>query len=89
MSDPVATACGFEALVREHADQAERECRLPAPVAEAFARSGLYRVAAPLDLSGLDADPATQIRVIEAVSSFDGSAGWNLMIGIEPESLPQ
>ena len=70
-------------LVAAHADQAERERRLPATVAKAFAREGLYRIAAPKAFHGAEADPMTQIRVIEAVSRMDGSAGWNLMIGIE------
>jgi alkylation response protein AidB-like acyl-CoA dehydrogenase len=84
---PIDRARGLGSLIRDHADQADRECRLPAPVAEAFARTGLYRIAAPTDLSGLDADPLTQIEVIEAVSAADGSAGWNLMIGIETFGL--
>ena len=70
-------------LIAAHADQAERERHLPAAVAEAFAREGLYRVGAPVEFHGAEADPMTQIRVIEAVSRVDGSAGWNLMIGIE------
>ena len=87
MATPVETAESLESLVRAHADQGERERRLPAPVAEAFAASGLYRIGAPEDLSGLDADPMTQMAVIETVSRFDGSAGWNLMIGIETFAL--
>ena len=79
----VAKAERLGPLVAAHADQAERERRLPAPVAEAFAREGLYRIAAPKIFHGAEADPITQIRVIEAVSRVDGSAGWNLMIGIE------
>ena len=73
--------------MREHADEAERKRHLPRPVAEAFAREGLYRVAAPTEFHGADADPMTQIGVIEAVSRADGSAGWNLMIGIETFGL--
>jgi alkylation response protein AidB-like acyl-CoA dehydrogenase len=87
MKQPVEIAADLEALVRQHADQAERERRLSRPVAEAFAATGLYRIAAPEDLGGLDADPMTQIQVIETVSKFDGSAGWNLMIGIETFGL--
>ena len=79
----VAKAERLGPLIAAHADQAERERRLPAPVAEAFAREGLYRIAAPKTFRGAEADPMTQIRVIEAVSRVDGSAGWNLMIGIE------
>ena len=74
-------------LIREHADEAERQRHLPKPVAEAFAREGLYRLAGTPDIHGADADPMTQIGVIEAVSRIDGSAGWNLMIGIETFGL--
>ena len=87
MTTPLERAEALESLVRDHADEAERQRRLPAPVAEAFAASGLYRIGAPNDLSGMDADPMTQMSVIETVSGFDGSAGWNLMIGIETFAL--
>ena len=74
-------------LIRSHADEAERRRHLPRPVAEAFARDGLYRLAGTPDIHGADADPMTQIKVIEAASRADGSAGWNLMIGIETFGL--
>ncbi|MCY3838747.1 MAG: acyl-CoA dehydrogenase family protein [Gammaproteobacteria bacterium] len=74
-------------LIRGHADEAERIRHLPQPVAKAFARHGLYRLAGTNDIHGADADPMTQIAVIEAASRADGSAGWNLMIGIETFGL--
>lgn len=79
----VDVAKGLERLIKENADRAEESRRLPQTVAAEFASNGLYRLGAPKELHGADADPATQIEVIEAVSSADGSAGWNLMIGIE------
>ncbi len=82
-TDPVAAARALQPLVREAADEAERERRLPARVAEAMAKAGLYRVGAARSFAGGQQDPATQIAVIEAISEADGSAGWNLMIGIE------
>ena len=83
----VRKACALAQLIRRHADEAERQRHLPKPVAEAFAREGLYRLAGTPDIHGADADPMTQIGVIEAVSRIDGSAGWNLMIGIETFGL--
>ena len=74
-------------LIQAHADEAERQRYLPRPVAEAFARNGLYRLAGTPDIHGADADAMTQIGVIEAASRADGSAGWNLMIGIETFGL--
>ncbi len=70
-------------LIREHADRAQEARRLSDVVAKAMAEHGLYRVGAPAALGGADADPATQIEVIEAVGTADGSTAWNLMIGIE------
>ena len=86
-SEPVAAARALQPLVREAADEAERERRLPARVAEAMAKAGLYRVGAAKSFGGGQQDPATQIAVIEAISEADGSAGWNLMIGIESFGL--
>ena len=83
----VEKTCALAPLIRDHADEAERTRHLPRPVAEAFARNGLYRVAGTPDIHGADADPMTQIGVIEAASRADGSAGWNLMIGIETFGL--
>lgn len=87
-ADPfVAKTEALAPLIAAHADQAERDRRLPAPVAQAFAQAGLYRVAAPRVYHGAEAPPPTQMRVIEAASRIDGSAGWNLMIGIETFGL--
>ncbi|MEM7016464.1 MAG: acyl-CoA dehydrogenase family protein [Pseudomonadota bacterium] len=84
---PIERAEALAPLVQAHADEAERERHLPAAVAAAFAKAGLYRIAMPGFCGGEEADPATQIRTIEAVSTADGSAGWNLMIGIESFGL--
>lgn len=87
MIGPVERALGLESLVREHADEADQRRRLPAVVASAFAENGLYRIGAPRDYGGEEADPITQIETIEAISFYDGSAGWNLMIGVESFGL--
>ena len=86
-TSPIDRAVGLQNLVRQHADDAERNRRLSAVVAEAMAAQGLYRIAAPREFYGEEADPVTQIRTIEEISKADGSAGWNLMIGIESFGL--
>ncbi len=86
-SSPVERARALAPLVREAADEAERERRLPERVAQAMAEAGLYRVAVPERFGGLACDPRTQIETIEAVSEADGAAGWNLMIGVENMSF--
>ena len=80
---PLERARALEPLVRRFAEQGDIECRLPAPVAQALAENGLYRIGAPVAYGGEEADPVTQIETIETISGFDGAAGWNLMIGIE------
>ena len=68
---------------RRLAEAADEERRLPAELAEAMAALGLYRIGIPAMFGGEGADPMTQIRTIARVSEGSGSAGWNLMIGIE------
>jgi alkylation response protein AidB-like acyl-CoA dehydrogenase len=84
---PVQRAQSLEALIRAHSDDADKNRRLSREVAIAFAENGLYRIGAPRAYSGEEADPLTQIETIETVSRFDGSAGWNLMIGVETFGL--
>ena len=81
--DPVARARALAPLIREHADDSERNRRLSKPVVEAFCGAELYRVAVPRSIGGLETTPRVQIECIEAASEADGAAGWNLMIGIE------
>ena len=82
-TSPQARAETLEFMVREHADAADQNRRLSPEVAAAFSGKGLYRIGAPEDCGGEEADPQTQIETIETISRFDGSAGWNLMIGVE------
>ena len=72
-----ALAPQIEASVEE----SERTRRLPLPLVEAMALAGLFRLWIPRALGGVEADPLTLIRVVEAVSQVDGATGWCLMIG--------
>ena len=52
------------------------------PTAVAAIRdAGLFTLKLPRSLGGAEADPVTQIEVIEALAYIDASAGWCLMIG--------
>ena len=82
-SDLLERAIELLPLVRDCADEAERERRIPERLASACAKAGLHRLAAPRSLGGFECDPRTQIEIIELVSAADGAAGWTLMIGIE------
>ena len=87
MGTPQERAKSLLGLVREHADASEIQRHLKSEVANAFAREGLFRIAAPIDFFGSEQDPVTQIETIETIASVDGSAAWNLMIGIETFGL--
>ena len=86
-ADPQLRAHKLAALVRECADEADRERRLPQRVADAMARAGLHRLAAPRSVGGGECDPRTQIETIETIAAADGAAGWTLMIGIENQGF--
>lgn len=87
MATPQERAIALQPMVRSHADASEAQRHLVAEVAQAFAREGLYRIAAPQDSFGSAADPVTQVETIEAIAYADGSSAWNLMIGIETFGL--
>jgi alkylation response protein AidB-like acyl-CoA dehydrogenase len=65
-------------VIREHADEAERERRLSPPVLAALQDTGLLRMCTPRSLGGLEVDPITRARVIEEIAGHDTAAGWTL-----------
>jgi alkylation response protein AidB-like acyl-CoA dehydrogenase len=75
-------------IVAAHADEAERIATLPAPTVAALYDAGLLALKLPAVLGGAEADPATQIDVIETLSAIDASAGWCLMVGATTIALP-
>lgn len=58
------------------ADEAERTRRLPQTCMDAFRSSGLLAALVPRELGGSQADPLTELALIEAVSTLDASIGW-------------
>jgi alkylation response protein AidB-like acyl-CoA dehydrogenase len=65
-------------VIRAHKEEAERERRLSKPVLDALHGAGLLRMFTPRSLGGLEVDPLTCARVVEAVSAADSVAGWSL-----------
>ena len=63
------------------APAAEADGTLPPVSVAALYDSGLLRLKLPHVLGGAEADPVTQLDVLEDVSRIDPSAGWCLMIG--------
>ena len=67
--------------VAASADESERLGTLAPAAVAAIRDAGLFTLKLPQSLGGAEADPVTQIEVIEALSYIDASAGWCLMIG--------
>ena len=77
----MAAVAGVRETLAAGAAESERTGTLaPASVAALY-ESGLLRLKMPHVLGGAEADPTTQLDVLEAVSRIDPSSGWCLMIG--------
>lgn len=69
------------ATLEAGAAKSEETATLPAASVDALYESGLLRLKMPRALGGAEADPITQLDVLEAVSRIDPASGWCLMIG--------
>jgi indole-3-acetate monooxygenase len=68
-------------------EEAEKLRTLPPSSVAALRDSGLLALKTPAALGGAEADPITQIEIIEAVSYVSPSAGWYLFIGAATAGL--
>jgi indole-3-acetate monooxygenase len=69
--------------IRAAADEIEQGRRLPMHLVREMQRAGMFRMAMPRAWGGPELDFLTQVRVIEALSIADASAGWCTMIGVD------
>lgn len=81
MTDIVAAAAALQPELRARSAEIEQARRLPPDVSAMLARAGLFRMATPKGIGGLELPPADIFRAIETVSEADASAGWCVMIG--------
>lgn len=75
------TLAAVEALqpqLRARAAEIESARRLPSDLVEALERAGCHRLFAPPWITGRTIDVRGALRIIEAVSTADGSAGWTV-----------
>lgn len=71
----------LEPVVAATRNEADMLRRLPDAVADAFAERDVYRLLLPEDLGGRGLSPLCVFDLIEEVSTYDGSVGWNYAIG--------
>ena len=95
MTDRAATrqallegVAGIRDVLLSSADESERATTLVPAAVAALEDAGLFGLKLPAVLGGAEADPVTQIDVIEAVSAIEASAGWCLMVGATTIALP-
>jgi alkylation response protein AidB-like acyl-CoA dehydrogenase len=80
---PRAKAERLTPLIREYADETERERRLAAPVVAALRAEGLLSLGLPASLGGPETPVAAAMHAIEQLSYADGATGWNAMIAYD------
>lgn len=68
-------------IIRDHADDGERDRCLSKPVVRELVDAGIFRMLVPRSLGGEEVDPMTACRVVEEVATQDGATGWCAMIG--------
>src|SRR5215212_6129189 len=68
-------------LVRENAAKIDADRELPKPVFHALADAGLYLMAVPRAVGGLEVDFPTYVQVIEEIAKADASTAWTVSQG--------
>jgi len=68
--------------------QAEEERTLPMQAVEALRDAGLFNVALPREVGGVEATPVFEFEVYEAVSRISTVAGWTLFVGNLHTAIP-
>jgi alkylation response protein AidB-like acyl-CoA dehydrogenase len=84
----LAAVDGIRDVVAAGAEEGERLRTLPPATVRALTESGLLGLKVPESLGGAEADPVTQLEVLEALTRIDASAGWCLMVATTAVGLP-
>jgi alkylation response protein AidB-like acyl-CoA dehydrogenase len=77
-ADPVGAAERLAPRLAALGDRIERERRLPPELLAELHEARLFRLLLPRSLGGLETDPLTLFRTIEAIAKADASTAWCL-----------
>lgn len=77
----IARAQKLAPIIREHAQDMERNRRVARPVLDALFAAGFQGLFAPRSLGGLEVDPLTAFHVVEELARVDSAAAWALQSG--------
>src|SRR5262245_8676189 len=80
-SSPLEAARQLAPLVRENAEQTDADRELPKPVFHALADAGIYLMAVPRAVGGLEIDFPTYVQVLEELGKADASTAWTVSQG--------
>lgn len=69
--------------IRSAGPEIEAARQLPAHVVELMRSAGMFSVAVPKAMGGLELDPIAQFEAIELLAQADASASWCAMIGCD------
>jgi alkylation response protein AidB-like acyl-CoA dehydrogenase len=73
---PLEAARKLAPLVRSSADEIDAARELPRPLFEALADAGMFHLAVPRAIGGIEIDFPTYVQVIEELGKADASTGW-------------
>src|SRR5262249_48109166 len=78
---PLEAARELAPKIRAAAAEIEAERELPRALFEALADAGLFRLALPRSLGGLELDLPSYVQVIEELGKADASTAWTVNQG--------
>jgi alkylation response protein AidB-like acyl-CoA dehydrogenase len=73
---PVQAARDLAPLIRESADEIEKNRELPRALFEKIADAGMFHMAVPREIGGSEIDFPIYVRAIEELGKADASTGW-------------
>ncbi len=83
----LAAAKSIAGALEEQVPEDEQNCTLSAKTVTALEEAGMFRLKLPAVLGGAEADPATQILVLEELTYANIAAGWCAMVGATAAAL--
>ena len=78
----------IHATLEAQVEAEEKAATLSAESVAALAEAGVLAMKLPRELGGFEADPSTQILVLEALAEINASASWCTMVGATGIGLP-
>jgi alkylation response protein AidB-like acyl-CoA dehydrogenase len=79
VADVLPAVRELQGQIGDRSEEMERAAVLDGDLVDQLADAGVFRLMAPADVGGLNADPGAVIDVLSALSYADGSTGWVAM----------